>query len=299
MLQNLTLYLDLKPGLKPELAAVARASLSFEAAVREIAFVLDPTLQFRLELDSGTEGSLKINSLIRAITAKVTDKKTLRLLAFLVLGWFLSDVRSYMTEKAIEAIIREEDTEGLSEQDISEIAREVVKALKNEAARSKVQEVYRELQGDNTITGVGIITSRKRERPVFIVPSTEFGARSTSGRDVVTTESTRTYTDTETVTLISPVLLESARRWRFSYRLGEFGAAVRDEEFLRRILFGQDYIPMTSGIVMDVLLERKEELINGIWKPKEHNILKVLSVRSGPSQIELFSSRAHSPKEEQ
>lgn len=42
---------------------VARAALSWSAAIKELAFVLDPSLEVRVEIDSGTQCSFSLNSL--------------------------------------------------------------------------------------------------------------------------------------------------------------------------------------------------------------------------------------------
>jgi hypothetical protein len=47
------IYLDLEPGQKPDLEATARAMLAFTAAVNELAYVIDPGLEVRIDLGSG------------------------------------------------------------------------------------------------------------------------------------------------------------------------------------------------------------------------------------------------------
>lgn len=47
----LSLYIHLEPGRIAELDAVARVSLQLSAAVREIAFFVDPIPGFRIELE--------------------------------------------------------------------------------------------------------------------------------------------------------------------------------------------------------------------------------------------------------
>ncbi len=80
--ESFGIYLQLADGEKADLETVARASLEFSAAVKELAFFLDPTLDLRIELVSGTESSLQLNSFFRAVKAKATDRKYLAGLAF-------------------------------------------------------------------------------------------------------------------------------------------------------------------------------------------------------------------------
>ena len=94
--QRISLYLDLVPGQKADLEVVARAALAFSAAVKEAAFILHPGMEITLELQSGTEGSLSLNTIIRWVKATaVPDRATLRALGYLVLVWFAADVRTY------------------------------------------------------------------------------------------------------------------------------------------------------------------------------------------------------------
>src|ERR1041385_2963429 len=61
----ISLYIDLERGQKADLEAVARASLAFAATIRDIAFVLDPSVDIRVELASGTESSLSLKPVLR------------------------------------------------------------------------------------------------------------------------------------------------------------------------------------------------------------------------------------------
>lgn len=291
MQQPITLYLDLEEGFKPDLATVARAALAFDAAIKEIAFVLDPSLDIRLELESGTEGSLKLNSLMKSIKDGVTDKRVLKAVAFAIACWFVNDVRAYFSEQLIESVIKKETNEVLTDEEISRIAEEVVKALKGKVGEKQVQKVFEELQRDEAIRGVGV-TTIPDNKPSEIVPRAEFRSRSAS-EVVQEVQQIRTRVSNETVTLISPVLLASNRRWRFFSNNLEFGASVKDQEFLERLLSGQEPVPMVAGIAMDVTIETKEENVGGVWTIKERNILRVIRTWPVPKQASLDLSSGH------
>jgi hypothetical protein len=75
----LSLYLDLEPGQTADLEVVAKASLAFVAALKEIAFQIDPLLEIRVELDSGTKGSPSLNARLKSareryLTREVTSR---------------------------------------------------------------------------------------------------------------------------------------------------------------------------------------------------------------------------------
>ena len=65
--EPISLYVDLHPGEAPDLEVVARAAIAWSEAIKEIAFLLDPSTEVRIELKSGTEGSLSLNGLLKAV----------------------------------------------------------------------------------------------------------------------------------------------------------------------------------------------------------------------------------------
>lgn len=284
MEQNITLYLQLRQGEKVDLATVARAILAFDAAVKEIAFVIDPFAEIKLELESGTTGSLRLNNIVKSVRGSL-DKKTLTTIALVVLGWFANDVRSYLSEQAIESVIGREDP-GLSKEEARTIAVEVVRLLRGGVGENQVQQVYEELKADDAIQGVGVSTLRDT-KPEHIVPRSSFDAYALSPGMLSEESGIRTNSSIETVTLISPVLLPSNRRWRFSSSLGEFGASIADKGFLEQVLSGREPIAMAAGITMKVAIETKEELVGGLWIVRERTITQVIGVYPAPRQTSL------------
>jgi hypothetical protein len=205
--EPISLYLDLAPGEKADLEVVARASLAFAAAIKEAAFVLDPTLAVHLELTSGTEGSLSLNSVIRSVKDSATDRDTLKTIAILVSLWFMKETANWAHHRVLDALSKNEAAVGLTPVQQQRIAARVVTVLNGKVAEQELKTIYAELERDRSITGVGASTL-PGVRPAEIVPRSEFAARSsTEGRQVDTLdESTRETTARERVNLISPVL---------------------------------------------------------------------------------------------
>jgi hypothetical protein len=50
---------------RADFEVVGLSAAAFAEAVKEIAFILEPGLEVRLEFDSGTEGSLKLKAIIK------------------------------------------------------------------------------------------------------------------------------------------------------------------------------------------------------------------------------------------
>jgi hypothetical protein len=292
--QPISLYLDLEPGEQADLVVVANASLAFAAAVKELAYILDPSLDLRIELASGTEGSLSLNSVLRAVKEKVTDPEVLRTIVVVIIVWFATETADWAYHKILDEFFGPTST--LSDADMKKISDMVTKILDGHVAQPQVQKVYRELERDPAIKGVGA-SPKPGARPRNIVPKAEFPSRGGYSRLEEKTIERRERTDRETVTLVSPVLLAGSRRWRFVYREGEFGAPIRDESFLENLLSGRILVPMVAGITMDVELQTIEEKnADGVWEPIERNILRVDKLAPASSQPSFPFPRPRPPQ---
>jgi hypothetical protein len=285
-LQPISLYLELEPGQKVDLVAAASASIAFADAIHEIAYILDPSIEVRIELSSGTEGSLSINSIIRSLKEKATDPEILRTIVVVITLWLAKEGLSWGYHELLGKIFGPHEIT-LSDADAKKIAEKVKQMLDSGVAKPQVQRIYRDLERDPAVKGVGVST-KPGTRPHEIVPRSEFSTRGGYQTLEETTIHRREKTDRETVTLISPVLLPGTRRWRFSSREGEFGAPIQDETFLENLLSGTTAIPMVAGITMEVDLQTIEEKReDGVWEAVERNILRVHTVTPALRQSSL------------
>ena len=288
--EPVSLYLDLVPGKKADLEIVARAILAFAGAIRDAAYVVDPSLQLRIELVSGTESSLSINGLLTASARAQITKLTLRAVAFGAITWFTHHALDYAFQKTLDSVLADGPAPGVSQEQVETIVRRTIDAYQRQAA-PRVEEVYRELEADPAIAGVGA-TREVGQRPETIIPRTEFASRATaapaSAANPGLDRARRDRITIETLTLVSPVLLESKRKWRFIGKDGEFGAAMKDGLFLDNLLRGRVAIPMVAGIRLEVELQTLEDPIEGgAWLVKQRNVLRVRRVNAPPTQIQL------------
>lgn len=282
--QPVSLYLDVEPGQVADIEVVARAALAFSKTIKEIVFVLDPSLEIRVEIASGTPGSLSLDAVIRSLKEKAKARPILAATVVLLSGWF----GNYAFTEALDAL-RGKDT--LSAEEIDEIAAKVAQAIERRVAQEQVQSVYQELERDTRIKGVGV-TTVVGSRPDDIVPREQFALRSDPTiLTEVTTEARRSRKRRETVVIVRPVLLHGTRRWRFNSAEGEFGAQVKDETFLEKLLTGQLLLPMIGGVELDVLLETEEHFIDGVWVPFEWTVWEVYGHKFPPRQTALFPER--------
>lgn len=283
-----SLYLELEDGRVADLEIVSRAAIAFSQAVKELAFQLDPSVEIRIEFASGTPGSLSLNSLIRLLGKLKDDHPLAAGIAAGALTWFGGEAGSYAFGKLADQVT-EAEPEGAkpaTKEDVAAMAERVERALAGSTASPKVQEVYRTLERDPAIKGVGA-TVVPGQRPTVIVPRSEFRARG-GGEPTERTTTHRDRTEDVHVVLVSPVLLPGERRWKFRGPQGEFGAPVKDSEFIERVLTGTTSIPMVAGIEMDIELETIEEFRDGVWVITERNVKRVRGLRAPPTQGSLL-----------
>src|SRR3712207_4195742 len=85
----ISLYVELAPDRRGDLEVISRAAIAWAETIREAAFLTDPFLDVRVELISGTEGSIDLNSEIRRLAGAVkrsvsdtlSDRKKLKAIA--------------------------------------------------------------------------------------------------------------------------------------------------------------------------------------------------------------------------
>lgn len=282
-----SLYLELEPGQIADLEVVAKASLAFAAAIKEIAYHLDPLLEVRVELDSSTKGSLSINARIKGFKAKYLNRNVILGVAVVVLIYFKDEIRDHVVDKALDEIIPGFSDEKFSPAEKKEIGEIMDEALKKNLGRRETSQVYRELERDKAVKGVGV-TTVPATKPKDIVPRSEFRRRSGDAPPVETEVRKRHSEPRATVTLIKPVLEHSRRSWRLKISDDEFGAIMEDDEFVDDLLSEKIRIPMVEGIQLDVTFSVDEEMTpQGVWEIKSRKIIKVHGQSRAPSQPSL------------
>lgn len=297
----ISLYFDLEDGLVADLETVANAAILWSRIIKETAFIIDPTMELRVELASGTKGSLSLNSLLKVLGKTKKDRRKVIIAVLLaVSGFFANETGSFFYQKWLaenfSGQTQSTQDDQLSAQDIIEIREIIEKNNVHKIAKSERQAFFKVVNSDPAIVGVGI-TRGPGERPTSIVPRREFQFYSGEAETTLNTieeftadGSQREKEETIKLTLVSPVLLAKPRSWRFqSSSVPEFSAKMNDVQFLQAMAEGNIAIPLKAGVEMTVVLVTKEEFDGGVWVPKSRAVSKVLI----PSQIDtgLFGSR--------
>ena len=297
----LSLYLQLNQGTYAEADVASRATIEFVDMVKQVVAFLDPDADVNVELVSGSEGSLGVNTVARIkevvakagetadlITAGLKARKVHWLAIYIVfritnhsVDWAQDKVFDWLSGHDAPAAAKT-----LSDDDRRAIAADIVRMMRENIAKDPVRRIYRECDRDAKIEGLGV-AERPREKPLVIVPKGQFS--SFSGVTVESEGETRTVTERMGVTLVSPVLLPGDRRWRFRSSTGEFGAPVRDVRFMESILNGTIGIPLQAGVALDLDLETKEARQDGVWEIESRAVTKVHGWKAAPVQPDLLS----------
>lgn len=285
MRETINLYIDLEEGKLADLEVVARASIAFAEAVKEIAYIVDPSLSIRLEIESGTEGSLSINSVIKTIKDAVVDKVTAKVIIGLILGWFAKETASAVWTMIVEDAIKSESQ--LSDQDAEKVAKKVQELLDARVGERKAAEVVRQLEKDKAVKGVGVGVI-KGARPRVVVPRDNF-SDFYKEKQIEEVVKERTRSERLALTIISPVLQENHNKWRFLSRHGMISADIADEAFVQALVRGTISVPMKGGIMIIADVDNKEKFIDGVWVVQSRSITKVISIDVGGTQNDLFS----------
>lgn len=236
MKEFISLYLELEPGQKPDFEVVGLAAAGFAEAVKEIAYILDPGMDVRLEFDSTTESSLVLNAIFKTIKTRDGQIGTA---VGVLLGTsiaFVGDARQWGVGKLLDKLVSTETRQALTDEDIKRIGDACNKVTEGKIAKKPIQTVYKQISRDPVIKSVGTIT-KPATKPPDPVPHSEFSARAGIVPPVQTSPKERTSPSTERLTLVSPVLLPAENRvWHFLSPHGEFSYFVKDEKFVKDIL---------------------------------------------------------------
>jgi hypothetical protein len=287
--QAITLYLELKPGEKADFQVVGLATAAFAEMVKEIAFIVDPTLDIRIKFESGTEGSLGLNGIIETLKTPEGRRGAIMGIVAGTAISFVQDVRNWGVSRLLDHYFPSAERSVLTPEDIERIERAVNGVKEGKIAKDQARKVYREIERDDAIQSVGTITT-PNSKPPDPVPRSEFTYRAGVALPSDTTQRSRTMKSTERLTLISPVLLLVENRvWRFRSAGIEHSYYIKDEKFLGDLLAGRRRMPMKEGIQITAEIEVHEIFEGQVWVPKQRFITRVVRVHAKSKEPDLFS----------
>ncbi|WP_136634944.1 hypothetical protein [Pseudooceanicola onchidii] len=280
----LVLFIDLKPDTRIDLKTAARAAIAWADTVESVGAFFDPAHPPTIDLVASEPGSQKLRGIIKSITddpqALIRTAIVSSIIYIVDTGgrWGLEQVLEYM--KGPDA---PQEVVSLSEEERTQIAKDVAAALEARLGEAPARRVFAELSNDDDVTGVGVTSRTDGNRPSIVVSRGEFPPEVF----IIDHEGTEKRTRVEEVDLVlfRPVLTtETDKRWGFTWPYGKIGATIKDHEFLTNMAEGKLGIEMAQGIVLTVLLEISEERRESVWSVKEYSVQKVVKIRPHEKQ---------------
>lgn len=292
----ITLYLDIPEGSHGDLEIVAEASIAWARTIKEVARVLYPDVDIRVEVTDADEGSFGLNTLVR-----IKDPNVKAAIVGILAGaaaHFGMETVDFFYERFLESVFGDSPPAEVCDQ---EERSRVAEAVQRGAGRRPAEQVYRALKTDPVIVGVGV-TPTPKALPASVIPRDAFLIRGGYRPEQAEEVRERTRPDRIEVVLIKPVLVPKSKRlWRFQTSDGEFSFAMKDQNFLQRLLDGTETIPMVAGVILDVDVELNEAFREGVWVTETRSITRVWGHRFDASALLPFgdedeeADRAHKP----
>lgn len=286
--QPISLYLDLFPDRTADLEAVSHAALHFVTALKEAAKVLSPELEIRIELQSGSEGSLDLHSFITLISHYTElDAINIRFLAMTAAAWFSSKTIDWTVGRVLDTIFPKADSppqqtaltaKTLTDAEVESIAKRLNEIQKSPKVQGEVGRIYRSLNVDDSIRGVGFKLDHSTEKPDDVVKKSEFESRILDAKDIETTKEIKITDDFETVKLVGPILDPSSRRkWKLLSAEGvPFSAAMDDVQFKELLSNGKLTTTLHSDTRLRARITKTYVLgEDNIWHLQTASITKV------------------------
>lgn len=275
----ISLYFDVPKGEHADLEVVARATLDWVAAIRDIAAVIAPGIEIQIEFVESAEGSVWLSNLIKA--AKDGDRKALAsitggVVMFFALGPFLH-VQTDLGDEFWARLGHVHKVE-ITEADKDDIAKTVVEAIGKTDVAERRRQLIRQVEKDDQITAVGVGLSPSPNGPDVRIPRAEFPAYGAA--EPAVREAARKRTETKEnirVKIIRANLEEgeSKPRWRFQDGDEKWSADIEDAEFVLALNAEQTGLPLAVGqtLVVDVAIDSR--FADGVWQESNRRITHV------------------------
>ena len=279
-----SLYFDLRPQNYIDLEVAAKAAIEWSRAIKAASTAVDPSFEYRVGLIAAEPGSSKWLAKIERLRINQIAKDTkagfenLPLIMRLAVGLAVAIPTTIVPSYSFYL-----GNDGFSETQKNELKEIFLKASENPEVQEHQKSMYREVQKDPNITGVGGGVPKSKDwRPEYIVPAGIFAEAEGLFRIQDTeTEEERTLRPTLDVVLVTPWLENAKRAWTFRQEgiPGTFKAVMADPEFLSALANNKIHERFRINIPMRIKLEIKEVKVDGEWRVKRRgrSVIEVLS----------------------
>ncbi|MEH3039808.1 MAG: hypothetical protein PGN21_07070 [Sphingomonas paucimobilis] len=291
-LDAVALYFAMKDGQLIDLEVAAAAAIEWSRGLKAAAFALNPDYDYRVTLIVAAPGSSKWVARVERALSKVESSKPNQTAEKVNAGWqkvpllFRAAIGLSIALPLTVVPTYEwyTDTEDFSPEQIQQIEAAVRKVQSDPQASHHRKQLYREVQRDPQISGIGAGVPKDLEwKPSHVIPASQFAEADglfELQEDVVPT---RRYQKELDVVLVTPRLQNAPRAWEFRQEgiPGSFRASMRDERFLAALDRSGIHETLRANIPMRIRLEINEELVDGEWRVanRGRSVVAVISPR--------------------
>lgn len=279
----LSFYVDVEAGEFADLEVVSTAAIAWSQAVRAAAQSMFPDDDIRITLIAAERGSSNWLAKIERSSANQTLERVKRgwkaLPLIVRVGIGLGVVIPTTAVPTAEYWL---DNEGFSAKQKKEMAEIVGQVAGNPAVEAPKRQMYRSLQRDRKITGLGSgVPTKQGWKPERLVPANQFAEADGLFMPQLDLPQEKVITSTLDVILVSPTLENAERVWVFRQEgiPGTFRAIMKDHRFLAALERQGIKEQVRSRIPMRIRIEVRQRMTEGEWKV----------VRKGRSVVEVIS----------
>lgn len=267
-----SLYLDVPPDELVDLEVAAKAAIEWSLGLKAAAAAVDREYEYRVSLVAAERGSSKW-------LAKVERSKPNQMAQQvkkgweevpLILRWSIS-LAVVIPVTAVPTVKYWTGDDKFSDAQLQQIEQTVQKAAKDPTVTAHRQRIYREVQRDRKIRGVGAgVADSPGWKPKQTVPANQFPEAEGLFQPQEAPAEERTITPELDVILVAPNLHNAPRAWTFRQEgiPGTFNATMKDKEFLEALERSAVREQFRADIPMRIRLAIKQRLVDGEWKVK-------------------------------
>lgn len=285
------LYFDLKHEQQIDLEAAALAAIEWARGLKAAAIAVDPDFDYRVRFVAAEPGSSKW-------LAKIERSKINQAAKDIASGW---EQLPLVLRLSLALVVVIPTTavptweywlgdQEFSESQIQQLEELFEKAQSNPEVQERRQSIYREVQKDRNIIGLGGgLPDDKAWRPKNLIPSSQFAeADGLFQLQEVIREDERTIYQVLDVILVTPRLVNAPRSWVFRQEglPGTFNAEMKDVSFLKALDENRINETLRANIHMTIKLEVKQSLIGGEWRTKRRGRSVIEVIRPKPDLSE-------------
>ncbi|WBX82492.1 hypothetical protein [Sphingosinicella microcystinivorans] len=281
--EEIVLQFDFDPGANADAIIAAEALIAWVEAARTANAIINPLSELKVDLVSAEQACLKLRTVFRFVEDKVLGPpadfldefpRIKKLVVATVIG-----IPAGLAIVVGEHVMFPDPPADLSPAAKQVFQEEAKKLESSPEVKKKVQEFYKKVEKQGTISQVQIKEGDERAPPLMTIPRTEFSVRSGLWSPPEEQPTERPQVKDWDVVLTHPVLVSKPEIWRFKREGLPFSAKMEDNAILLAIKDGRLPLHFQEGEAMKVRVEWRERLVGKVWEPvaRSYKITKVLA----------------------